>query len=82
MERSHSIHMLNRNPLPVSTDFPLESQPILKRPAEDPATYPYAKQPRFETPVQGYGYAYPQQQQAQPTAGADYYQQAQQPWQS
>lgn len=75
MERSHSVHTLNRNPLPVSTDFSVESQPNLKRPAE-PAPYPYAKQPRIDTPAQGYAYAYPQQTQQT----AEYYQQTQQPW--
>lgn len=83
MERSNSIHALNRNPLNVSTDFTSENQVNLKRPAEDTAGYSYVKQPRFDMPTQGYGYTYPQQ--TQPNVGVDYYQQTQQqqqPWQS
>jgi hypothetical protein len=82
LERSNSIYTLNRNPSSISTDFPPENQANSKRPAEDAAGYPYAKQPRFDTPAQGYGYAYPQQ--TQPNVGTEYYQQQtqQQPWQS
>lgn len=93
LERGSSIHALNRNPLTVSTEFNTESNEAatssLKRPADEDANYPYGKQPRYDaaapTQQQPYGYAYPQQQQAQaqPYGGSDYYgqQPQQQPWQ-
>lgn len=77
LERGKSIHTLNRNPSYVSTDFSTETT-NLKRSAED-ASYPYAKQARFEAPAQQqqpYGYAYPQQgqtQQQQPYPTGGYY---------
>lgn len=84
LERGTSIVKLNRNPLTVSTDFtsnpskPAENN--LKRPAEDTASYGYAKQARVDNPQQQQNYNYSQY------GGGDYYnqqgQQQQQPWQS
>lgn len=93
LERGSSIVALNRNPLPVSTEFRIDytsnttSNAGLKRPATEDGTYGFTKQARFDGPAQpqqqqAYG-AYPQQQ---PYGSGDYYgqqsHQQQQPWQS